>query len=87
MFFIFPIASKDYQVLVFGRKRKHLKTSCLLLSTSKTLAKTLRSRLIYGINPMSDRIQLNLRLDKYPEMYQIIQSKAKEEVLPSMNFP
>ena len=28
---------------------------------------------------MSDRIQLNLRLDKYPEMYQIIQSKAKEE--------
>ena len=28
---------------------------------------------------MSDRIQLNLRLDKYPEMYQIIQSKAKQE--------
>jgi len=28
---------------------------------------------------MSDRIQLNLRLDKYPEMLQIIQSKAKEE--------
>jgi hypothetical protein len=28
---------------------------------------------------MSDRIQLNLRLDKYPEMLPIIQSKAKEE--------
>ena len=28
---------------------------------------------------MSDRIQLNLRLDKYPEMYQIIQTRAKRE--------
>ncbi len=28
---------------------------------------------------MSDRIQLNLRLDKYPEMYQTIQARAKRE--------
>ncbi len=28
---------------------------------------------------MSDRIQLNLRLDKYPEMYKIIQARAKKE--------
>jgi hypothetical protein len=27
----------------------------------------------------SDRIQLNLRLDKYPEMYQAIQARAKKE--------
>ena len=27
----------------------------------------------------SDRIQLNLRLDKYPEMYQVIQARAKKE--------
>ena len=41
--------------------------------------KTLKSRLIYLDITMSDRIQLNLRLDKYPEMLPIIQSKAKEE--------
>ncbi len=28
---------------------------------------------------MSDRVQLNLRLDKYPEMYQLIQTRAKKE--------
>ncbi len=28
---------------------------------------------------MSERIQLNLRLDKYPEMYKIIQARAKKE--------
>lgn len=28
---------------------------------------------------MSQRIQLNLRLDRYPEMYEIIQDRAKLE--------
>jgi len=28
---------------------------------------------------MSDRVQLNLRLDKYPEMHQLIQTRAKKE--------
>ncbi len=28
---------------------------------------------------MSDRVQLNLRLDKHPTMYELIKRKAKEE--------
>ncbi len=35
---------------------------------------------------MTDRIQLNLRLDKYPEMYKLIQTRAKKEGLSINDF-
>ncbi len=35
---------------------------------------------------MSDRIQLNLRLDKYPTLYEEIKTRAKEENLSINDF-
>jgi hypothetical protein len=35
---------------------------------------------------MSDRIQLNLRLDKYPSLYEEIKTRAKQEGLSINDF-